>query len=103
MYGVLKPRGKTKQDFDEKSLGRLKELEEGVVNSELSIELINKIVSSLQKVRQNNEFLISDKAFNDGFARTPSIVDNERLVDDTDMFRKAILLDKVNEKRPGSE
>ena len=102
LYVVIKPKGNNKIQFDEQSRARILELEEGVSKSELNIETIGKIVASLQKIRESNEMMIHEDAFNDGHSPKPVKNPNTApiLADNTDSFIKARLLDKINEKRP---
>ena len=102
LYVILKPQGKVILEIDEKSIERIKELEVGVANSGMNMQVIERIIELLQKIRESNECLITEATFNDG--QSPKPVKSTRvtplLTDDTDSFIKAMHMDKINEKRP---
>lgn len=101
LHGVVKPRGKEVTGIDKESLARFRELEEGIAKSgEFKVEEMENIVKSIRNLREKHEELIlNQNRFNDGICRS-EVSKVGMLVDDSDSFNKALIIDKANEKRP---
>jgi serine/threonine-protein phosphatase 2B catalytic subunit len=99
LYNVIKFSGHYNLEFDERSVERIKELEAGVSQSELNVEVIKKIVASLQKIREKKDVVVPAESFTE-----PSLYKNESglplLIDNNESFINALNLDRINEKRP---
>ena len=102
LYGIIKPHGTVKVEFDEKFVNRIRELEEGIARSDMNVEAIEKLIGHLRRIRESNECMITEAVFNDGKAPKPVKPTNSVPIIgvDSDSFIQARLMDRVNEKIP---
>lgn len=102
LHSVLKPRVKVESGVDEKSIKMLKELEDCLTRSkDIREDALDQIVSSIRNMREKHEMLIKNtNSFSDGILSGEAIAKDNVLLDDNETFKRAITMDRVNEKRP---
>ncbi|OMJ74062.1 hypothetical protein SteCoe_27115 [Stentor coeruleus] len=102
LHSVIKPKTKCTSGVDEKSIKMLKELEDCLSSSkDIREDAIDSIVGSIRTLREKHEMIVRNQnSFSDGILSGETVSRGNMLMDDNETFRRAITMDKVNEKRP---